>query len=168
MTEKKVVELSDDIKSFIGKEMSRRTSPPVAASDIRKWAIAVYWPDTPPKVYWDEAYAKKTRFGGIVAPEEFNPFAWPIDQGQTFMTDEEIKEPAQRLGIGWNVLNGGGGNEYYERMRPGDVISNVTILDDIYTRPGRLGTMMFFIRKSTWTNQRNEVVRISRGIGIRY
>ena len=30
-------------------------SPPVSVSDIRKWGIAVYWPDTPPRLFWDEA-----------------------------------------------------------------------------------------------------------------
>ena len=43
------------------------TSYPVSESDLRKWAIAVYWPETPPRLHWDEAYAKTTRFGGIIA-----------------------------------------------------------------------------------------------------
>ncbi len=25
----------------------------MSESDIRKWAIAVYWPQTPPRSYWD-------------------------------------------------------------------------------------------------------------------
>ena len=55
-----------------------RVSPPIAMSDIRKWAIAVHWPETPPPLYWDEEYAKTTRYGGIIAPLDFNPFAWPV------------------------------------------------------------------------------------------
>ena len=168
MTQGKVVEIGEELKGFIGKEMARRDSYPVSASDIRKWAIAIYWPEKPPRLFWDEEYAKKTRFGGIVAPEDFNPFAWPTEPGQTFLTDADLKEPTERLGIGWNVLNGGGGNEYFERIRPGDVIESVTRLADIYTRPGKLGTMIFFIRESTWTNEKGQVVRISRGTGIRY
>ena len=40
-----------------------RRSFPVDASDIRRWAIAVYWPDTPPKIFWDDEYARTTRWG---------------------------------------------------------------------------------------------------------
>ncbi|HZU76165.1 MAG TPA: MaoC family dehydratase N-terminal domain-containing protein, partial [Dehalococcoidia bacterium] len=50
-----------------------RYSPPVSLSDIRKWAIAVYWPEVPPRIFWDEEYAKTTRWGGIIAPQDFNP-----------------------------------------------------------------------------------------------
>ena len=55
-----------------------RLSYPVAASDIRRWAIAVYWPERPPPLFWDEEYAVTTRWGGIIAPQDFNPFAWPV------------------------------------------------------------------------------------------
>src|SRR5580698_7637619 len=58
--------------------LDEETSYPISESDIRKWAIAVYWGETPPRIFWDAEYAKTTRWGGIVAPEDFNPFAWPV------------------------------------------------------------------------------------------
>ena len=69
----------EDLQAMAGRELYRVTSPPVALSDIRKHAIAVYWPDKPPRRFWDEDYARQTPWGGIVAPEDFNPFAWPIE-----------------------------------------------------------------------------------------
>ncbi len=153
---------------MIGKEMERRSSPRVEAADIRKWAIAVYWPETPPHLFWDEEYAKKTPFKGIVAPEDFNPFAWSLEPRQVFMTEENLKEPTLRMGLGWNILNGGGGHEYLERIRPGDMITARTVLDDIYIRQGKQWPMILFIRKSTWTNQHGQVVRITKGTSIRY
>ncbi len=168
MPQETEIAISAELRSMIGKEMGKRTSPRVEAADIRKWAIALYWPETPPRIFWDEAYAQKTPFKGIVAPEDFNPFAWPIDPGQTFMTEEALKEPTKRIGIGWNVLNGGGGHEYLERIRPGDVITAVTVLDEIFIRKGSRWPMIFFIRKSTWTNQKGQVVRITKGTTIRY
>ena len=45
-----------------------RVSPPVSESDIRKWAIASYWPEKPPQLFWDHEYAKGTKWGGIIAP----------------------------------------------------------------------------------------------------
>ena len=53
-----------DRKGVWGKS---RTSLPVSESDIRKWAIAVYWPKTPPAIFWDADYAASTRWGGIIA-----------------------------------------------------------------------------------------------------
>ena len=84
------------------------------------------------------------------------------------MTDNDLAPAIQRMGIGMNVLNGGGGNTYSDRIRPGDVLTSETVLDQVYTRPGRLGVMLFLIRKTTWTNQHGKKVRESRGIGIKY
>src|SRR5437016_5375570 len=54
-----------------------RWSAPIRDSDIRLWAIAVYWPESPPRRFWDDAFARGTQWRGIVAPDDFNPFAWP-------------------------------------------------------------------------------------------
>ena len=70
------IELSDEVRSFIGQERNREISPPISLSDIRRWAVAVYWPERAPQLFWDEDYARSTRFRGIVAPEDLNPFAW--------------------------------------------------------------------------------------------
>jgi hypothetical protein len=60
---------------------SERVSYPISESDIRKWAIAVYWGEAPPRLYWDADYAAGTRWGGIIAPQDFNPFAWTVPTG---------------------------------------------------------------------------------------
>ena len=162
------MEINKELKAFLGRVMARRESPPVSASDIRKWAIAVYWPETPPKLFWDAEYAKGTRFGGIVAPEDFNPFAWSVDAGDMFVTDNDLKEATLLMGFGGNGLNGGSSDRYYERLRPGDIVHSVTKLADVYLRQGNLGRMVFFHRESTWTNQRGQVVRISRNTSLRF
>ena len=38
-----------------------RVAPPIALADIRKCAIAVYWPENPPPLYWDEDYGTGTK-----------------------------------------------------------------------------------------------------------
>src|SRR5260370_5037166 len=68
--------ISDAMRAATGRELSRAVSYPVSASDIRRWAIAVYFPAEPPPRYWDPEIAARSRWGGIVAPEDFNPFAW--------------------------------------------------------------------------------------------
>ena len=165
----------DEMRAAAGRELDRRVSYPIAASDIRRWAIAVYYPEEPPRLFWDEAFAAGTRHGGIVAPEEFNPFAWMaadppgIPKG---IANNDPNHTEKRLGIpdpGCKfMLNGGMDVEYGVRMRPGDVITSVNRLGSYYERQGRLGRMLFSTTESTWTNQRGEMVRRSTNALIRY
>jgi hypothetical protein len=155
--------ITEDIRQWLGVERDVAVSPPISENDIRKWAIAVYWPQTPPRKFWDADYARASRWGGIVAPEEFNPFAWPIERKEAVRLGGELgKEPGQR------VLNGGSEARYVTPMRPGDVIRSGTKLVDVYEKTGRLGIMMFLINETTWTNQKGEVVKVDRKTTIRY
>ncbi len=77
-----------------------RWSAPIRDSDIRRWALAVYWPAMPPRRFWDEAYARTTRWGGIVAPDEFNPFAWPAFDAPADQTNRTGVPTPRQLGDG--------------------------------------------------------------------
>ena len=141
-----------------------RLAPPIALPDIRKWAIAVYWPEKPPPLYWDEEYARGTRWGGIIAPQDFNPFAWPIDRPQV----TGFNASATAATVGQRVMNGGQTDTYGVPMRPGDVITERNALVNWEERQGRLGLTLFSYRESRWTNQRGEFVKSRISIGIRY
>jgi hypothetical protein len=155
--------ITEDIRNMLNRERDVMVSPPISESDIRKWAIAVYWPETPPRQFWDAAYARKTRWGGIVAPQEFNPFAWPIERREATRLGGPLgKGPGQR------GLNGGSEAQYHEPMRPGDVIRSGTKLIEVYEKTGRLGLMMFLINETTWTNQHGDLVKVDRKTSIRY
>ena len=77
---------------IVGEVMRESVSHPVTVSDIRRWAIAVYYPATPPRQFWDEDYAATTLNGCIVAPEEFNPFAWST--AEPLLTDPKVSQTA--------------------------------------------------------------------------
>jgi len=155
--------ITDDIRSMLNVERDVLISPPIGENDIRKWAIAVYWPDTPPRQFWDADYARSSRWGGIVAPHEFNPFAWPIERREaTRLGGPQGKGPGQR------GMNGGSEATYYTPMRPGDVIRSSTRLVDVYEKTGRLGVMMFLVNETTWSNQNGETIKVDRKISIRY
>lgn len=155
--------ITEEIRSMLDVERDIMVSPPISANDIRKWAIAVYWPDTPPQVYWDEDYANTSRWGGLIAPQEFNPFAWPIERREaTRIGGPQGKGPGQR------GMNGGSEATYGEPMRPGDVIRSSTKLVDVYEKTGKLGMMMFVVNETTWTNQNGEQVKVDRKVSIRY
>ncbi len=166
--------VSSEMKAVIGKVIDRRVSFPIAASDIRRWAIAVYFPHPPPARFWDREVAALTKGGQILAPEEFNPFAWmtaePHGPQRLDRTNPDLIE--QQLGIDGPglrfQLNGGIDVEYHEPMRVGDVITSERRLREYREREGRLGRMLFTVVEDTWTNQSGKVVKVSRQTGIRY
>ncbi len=169
--------ISDEMRAAIGAQTSRRVSYPVSASDIRRWAIAVYWPDRPPRLFWDEDDATGTVHQGIVAPEDFNPFAWMSAESSApaAAPSSEPNDPDQgerALGIAGPglkfMLNGGMEVDYGVRMRPGDIITATGRLADYREREGRLGLMLFTIAEDTWANQRDELVKCTRSTLIRY
>jgi hypothetical protein len=167
--------ISPQMRSAIGSELSRMVSYPVSESDIRKWAVAVYYPEEPPARFWDEEAGRHSRAGGIVAPEEFNPFAWMRAEPKgakpsSAATDADSTE--RGLGIEgphlMNQLNGGVSVKYGVPIRPGDVITSVTRLGEYSEREGSLGLMLFTPLETTWTNQRGEAVKQTRLTLIRY
>lgn len=138
---------------------------PIDRSDIRRWAIATHWPDPPPRLYWDEEYARSTRWGGVIAPEDFNPFAWPVvplDSGVPLCALPEPGEPGQRM------LNGGVTFRFGQPMRPGDVIVGRWRVSDINEREGRFGLMLYIHFERELRNQRHELIRIRIDTVIRY
>jgi len=153
-----------------------RVSWPVSASDIRKWAQAVYWPEVPPRIYWDEEYAKTTKWGGIIAPQEFNPFAWPLEgaYGQAAALAEITGAPRPEStlpmgsGPGLHAMNGGQTMRYYAPIRPGDVITSTTALVDWNERATRLGLTMFITHETRWTNRNDVIVKITSDVLIHY
>lgn len=166
--------ISDAMRAAVGRTTERRVSFPVSASDIRRWAVAVYHPEEPPRLFWDEAHAATTVHGGLVAPEDFNPFAWMAAEpaGLPPAVDNDTDRTERLLGIpgpGLQFqLNGGMEVEYGARMRPGDVITSETRLADYTERQGRLGLMLFTTWEAVWTNQDGDLVKRQRMTIIRY
>jgi hypothetical protein len=165
------------MQAAVGRVIDEQVSFPISASDIRKWAQAIYYPQQPPRQFWDEGAEETRRAGGIVAPAEFNPFAWMTAAGPRPVIPEHIRlqrvGPEYPLGIagpGTRFRLNGGYEVRYSRipMRPGDVIRSVTTLTGYRERPGRLGLMLFSTTEGIWTNQNDEVVKVERFTLIRY
>jgi hypothetical protein len=170
--------ITPEMEALVGVELGSQTSLPISASDIRRWAVAIYFPTPPPRHYWDEEHAATMRWGGMVAPEEFNPFAWmtaggPPARRETFDVGragsrglEErfgVASPATKF-----VLNGGMEVTYGARMRPDDVITSVSRHAGYAEREGRLGLMLFTYNDAEWTNQDGVWVKTVRSTSIRY
>jgi hypothetical protein len=165
-TEAPVSYVTPDMEERKGVWSEGTASPPVSESDVRKWAIAVHWPETPPQIYWDGAYAAGTRWGGIIAPPDFNPFAWPVEKPAP-----KAKKPKGDADAGRPKLrgmNGGQVETYGVPMRPGDVITPRNRLRDWEERETRLGHTLFTYSETEWHNQHGELVKRRVSTAIRY
>jgi acyl dehydratase len=137
----------------IGRTLDPVSAPPVDTNDIRRWAIATYWPERPPAVFLDAE----------VAPRDLDPFAWMPDRpwAGDWLWGMGT-EPGRRL------LNGGQHNQYFAPIRPGDVISVTRRFVDVVERGTKRGPMVFFTSEFRWTNQHDAPVRIGHQTSIYY
>lgn len=173
-TEAPTTNISAQMRSAIGVQFGRRVSFPISESDIRKWALAVYYPGQPPLAFLDSDAAAASQDHGLRAPEDFNPFAWIVaDQDEVPAVDGNDPDRTELIlgisGPGLKYqLNGGLEVDYGVLMRPSDVITSVSRLAEYRERPGRLGLMLITTFADTWTNQRGELVKTTRLTLIRY
>lgn len=163
--------ISTQMQAAIGTQLARQVSYPVSASDIRRWATAIYWPEAPPQKYLGSADTE------LAAPEEMNPFAWavlsseaPPHEGSAKGHDPDRTEKSIGIeGPGLsNQLNGGLKIEYGVPMRVGDTITSERTLAGYSERAGRMGQMLFTMMADTWTNQQGELVKRTELVLIRY
>jgi hypothetical protein len=171
MTESAAADLiSDEMRGIEGKVLRSRSSYPISASDIRKWAIAVYYPEAPPAYFIGAGAA-----GGeapLTAPVEFNPFSWatpgakpaPSDVSAGFLENGAgIKPPPLKF-----IVNGGSVSEYGAPMCEGDVITTAFSVKSYTVKQGKRGPLLLTETQDRWTNQKGEVVRTTTMTLIRY
>lgn len=136
--------ITEELRGLIGKEMGCRVTE-IEKGAIKKFARAI---DDPNPLWQDEAYAKKTKWGGIIAPPTFIAYC---------KTDlPELNLPLKRM------LHGEDEIEYYHPIRPGDTISSVCKVIDIYEKQGKTGPMIFAVLETSHTNQKRELVAKNR------
>jgi hypothetical protein len=162
--------ITDEMRAVVGKPLNPTTSFPIATSDIRKWALAVWYPDLPPPWFWDEEAAAASPYGGIVAPEEFNPFSWMAaepkgaDGVPALEEAAGIDPPSCRA-----ILVASGDVEFSGvRMRPGDVIRSFNRIAEYTEREGRMGLQLYTTWSTELINQRDELIRTERVVFVRY
>ena len=136
--------ITEELRNLIGKEVGRRVTE-IEKGAIRKFAQAI---DDPNPLWQEEAYAKDSKWGSIIAPPTF------ISYCKTDMP--EINFPLKRM------LHGEDEIEYYNPIRAGDTISSVCKVVDIYEKQGKKGPMIFTVLETSHTNQKAELVAKNR------
>ena len=134
-----------------------RESYPVT-TEVEKGAIINFaraiGDDNP--LFSDEAVARSSRYGGLVAPPTF------LRSASSLRPELPFELPLNRM------LDGGSDWEYFEPIRPGDQITTVTRIADVSERTGRLGVMVFMTVVFTYRNQLEQVVATQTNTSIRY
>jgi len=127
----------------------------VTARDIKRFAQAI---DDPNPLYWDQEYAEKTKYGGVIAPPLFcQSLAYddvPIEELRPDCSPKELEAPFKTE----RVLGGGSQFTIGEPVRPGDHITLRKKLQDVYKKQGRSGELIFVVVENSWTNQHGQMV----------
>ncbi len=136
-------------KSAIGRTTGTGTMV-VEKGHIRRFAQAI-GDDNP--LYSDEDYAKKSRYGGIIAPPTF----------ATTLGFESKENVLDGLDINFaRLLHGEQEYEYHKPIMAGDVISFSTKITDITEKEGRSGAMDIITTETTGHNQDGNKVFVGR------
>lgn len=166
-----------DMAAIVGRPFGVMESYPVTASDIRRWAIAVHYPEPPPAHYLDpDAEAA----GRLVAPLDINVFAWAVAHREP--DPERIEVDPRYAAVGAmehnlgvrppdlvRALNGGLSVDYTGLpIRPGDVIRSETVIARYQEKESRLGPMLVTDSATTWTNQAGGRIKTATMSLIRY
>ena len=117
--------------------------------DVEKGAIRKYayvMGDSNP-LWTDEARAKQTKHGGIIAPPVFLTNFDPFQNG--------VKYPFRALP---GSASAGNRFEFYKPMRPGDTITVSQRLVDIYEKQGKGSPLIFVVDEKLYHNQNGELV----------
>ncbi len=152
MTQQAKPLLTDEIKRAIGVE-SEPVVMAVERGHVQRFAEAI---DDSNPLFTDEKRARKSRYGGVIAPPTFLR-AMPRPEPKV-----ELRLPTTR------TLDGGSDWEYFEPVRVGDVISARFTITSIVERALSLGPALFITQEMTYTNQFGEKVAVQRSTRIGY
>lgn len=180
------VYLTEEVKAVIGTTGERRQASlwGIEKEGLRRFSQAVMDPD--PR-YWDEEFAKSTRYGKLITPAIYCSYLGRKTQpGDDDPISRAFREDPNSDGISGmgreeregglppvptelrRVLNGGNEIEVYQYPTLGDVIFSQSKYSDIRERTGRDGShMLLIVTENTFTNQDGDLLCILRSVGIR-
>ena len=151
MAEANPTDAIDFDRSVIGVEVEVGTHE---ADKERMIAYAKAVGETNP-LYLDEEAAKAGPYGTVIAPPLFyNMFS--LQAG----LDPKVNFGNSGFDAGQHV-------EFFEPIRAGDTISATTQVANVYAKTGRTGTMVFTVRRTTFTNQKGRKAIVMERMNVR-
>ena len=157
--------IPDETRGMIGMEGDSVTSAPVTEQAIRRFAYAI---DDLNCLYSDPEYAVKSSYGGIIAPPFFYILTPFIDERIVPLSEHDAAGRPRHsdglLGLPWIPLKvdryqaGGVEVEFFQPIRPGDVLTRKTKLANLEQKEGSSGVFVLITAETTYTNQKGELV----------
>lgn len=171
--------LTDEIKSMIGTETEWGPySDPISPSEVRRFVQAIM-DDNP--IYYDDAYAKGTRYGEVICPPLYTSFAFRRPHGAPDPLDRlKTDREWDALGGGINnqraldavphgfprMVNGGAEVELYKRIRPGKRVRSKARYHDIRERIGSTGPMALIVTETIYQDDDGDLLATVRQTSI--
>lgn len=157
--------LTEELRGWVGREASYEAPEELGRAAIRYYALALS--DGNP-LYRDEAYARGTRFGGVIAPPtlvvETNQYAdLPLrpEDGYNGHVWEGLPLP-----VPCTLVRGGNEYELLRPVRPDDRLLVRWRIEEITERRGRAGAMLFLVALAEYRNQHGDLLATNRDTTI--
>ena len=151
--------LPEELTKLIGKT-GETAMLEVERSGIKKMADAVGDRNL---LYWDEEYARHSRYGGLIAPPGF--FGWPIRWrgGMPFISAlrEEVLATITNAGYA-RILDGGIEYDFFHPVYAGDVLASTPKVLSITERDTKGGKMVLSVIEVSYINRNADIVAKAR------
>jgi len=146
--------ITDEARALVGVELDPVTVE-IDKTLLKRFAVAVKSPNPPNPLYFDERYARTTKWGGLIAaPTLCGGFPW---LGPLL---DKINPTMDKYRVG---LNGGNEYEYFEPIRLADVLSARPRLAALSEKPRDDGGVMLVMDlEAEFHNQLGEKVLAAR------
>ncbi len=158
--------LPEEVTELIGKSGEVAVFN-VEKEPIKRFADAVG--DSNP-LYWDEEFARTSRYNSIIAPPGFVSAPWytRLKRGdRSADLRNETRVALEKAGFtSPGGIDAGIEYEFFGPVRLGDTIATCSRIKDIVEREGKTGKMAFVIIETTYTNQNGDLVAKARATSI--
>lgn len=152
----------EELGRWIGREVTYTAPDELGRAAIRYFAFALE-DDNP--LYHDEAVARASRHGGIIAPPTL---VCETNQYMPGRPDEHgyighcwtLPLPTRRF------IRGGNDYEFHQPARPEDRLTVTWRITDVDERQTRQGPMLFVVSEIRYLNQRGELLVVNRETNI--
>jgi acyl dehydratase len=161
--------ITDEVKQLIGRETDWvEACDPVEQGAIRRFHQAVMDDDP---IFWKQAEAAGTRYGGVVAPPLFPLHAFRRPSGapdplNRVSGDPDFDGVTRDFGLGLppvpialpRLLNGGNQVEVHALAHPGDRIRAKSKYVDIYQKDGKSGVLIFILVETIYADHKGNTL----------
>jgi acyl dehydratase len=150
--------ITPEIQAMVGRETTLSAHQEIGRTTISRFAVAVG--DLNP-LYFDEECAKKSSYGGIIAPptmifELVHNVRMELGEDGGYVDKILLPPPLTRWKRASNEY------EFFQPVRPEDKITTTSKILPIFQKEGKSGPIVFVTNEITYKNQKGELLGINR------